>query len=267
MITLFTHFRDEAFLLTPFLEHHKGLFDHGVMIDNGSQDSSVEIIRRICPSWEVVQSYAQYDQPEAYIDEIQEYEAKHQGWKMALNVTEFLLHNDLRGYVADFESKYPDMVGVRCNGVNMVDTPEQFNDYDGHQPLLKQRHHGYFESDLILRRSRELPAYLYNKQQFLLHGVDGRGRLLHKAEHGQYGQGRHHTKLTNVWPRPLGPCPDSNLFCCWFGYSPMKMVQHRKNRHFNTPERAEQIWRIECGGSYDLLRQPFYKEMYQKLYG
>jgi hypothetical protein len=117
--TLFTHFRDEAFLLRPFLEHHKKLFDHGVMIDNGSTDSSVKVIQEICPDWEIVQSHAQYDQPEAYIDEIQEYESKHIGWKMALNVTEFVFHDNLKRFIVQFENDHPDMVGIRCNGVNM----------------------------------------------------------------------------------------------------------------------------------------------------
>lgn len=265
-VTLFTHFRNEAFLLRPFLEHHKGMFDHGVMIDNGSTDTSVDVIREICPDWEIVQSHAEYNQPSAYIDEIQEHEAKHSGWKIALNVTEFLLHDNLRQYIVIFENNYPDYIGVRCNGVNMVDSPEEVGSYDGGQPLLKQKHFGYFEGDLVLRRARELPAYLSNKQKFILHGVDGRGRLLHKSKHGNYGQGRHHTKLSNVWPRPLGPCPDSDLICCWFGYSPMKCVQYRKNRHFNTPERAEQIWRIEFGGSYDLLKNDLYRQMYERLY-
>lgn len=266
MITLLTHFRNESFLLKPFLEHHKGLFDHGIMIDNGSDDDSVGVIREICSEWEIVQSHAQYDQPEAYIDEVQEHESRCSGWKIALNVTEFLLHNDLRSYLTEFENKHPDQIGIRCNGVNMVDSPEESNSYDGRQPLLKQKHFGYFESDLTSKRGRDLPAYMYQKQQFLLHGVDGRGRFLHRAEHGQYGQGRHHTKLQNVWPRPLGPCPDSDLICCWFGYAPMKCVRHRKNRHFNTPERAEQIWRVECGMSYDLLRNDLYRRRYDQLF-
>ena len=52
--TVVTHFFNEEYLLPWWLEHHKKYFDHGVMIDYNSTDSSVEIIKKICPTWTIV---------------------------------------------------------------------------------------------------------------------------------------------------------------------------------------------------------------------
>ena len=54
--TLISHFYNEEYMLPWFLNHHKQIFDHGVMIDYHSTDRSREIIKEICPTWEVVTS-------------------------------------------------------------------------------------------------------------------------------------------------------------------------------------------------------------------
>jgi hypothetical protein len=43
-ITLFAHVRNEQELIPYWLQHHKPMFDHGVIIDYGSNDETVAII-------------------------------------------------------------------------------------------------------------------------------------------------------------------------------------------------------------------------------
>lgn len=54
--TIFTHFYNEEFLLPLWLTHHKKYFHYGVLIDYGSTDRSVEIIKDICPHWTIIKS-------------------------------------------------------------------------------------------------------------------------------------------------------------------------------------------------------------------
>lgn len=91
MRTVITHFYNEEYLLPWWLEHHKKLFDHGILIDYASTDRSVEICKKICPDWTVVPSmnkeFGAYDCDR----EVEYYERQIKGWRIALTVTEFLL--------------------------------------------------------------------------------------------------------------------------------------------------------------------------------
>ena len=49
-----SHFFNEAYLLPWWLEHHRQIFDHGVLIDWSSTDGSADICRQLAPGWEVV---------------------------------------------------------------------------------------------------------------------------------------------------------------------------------------------------------------------
>jgi hypothetical protein len=53
MLTIISHFYNEEYLLPWWLEHHKKIAPFGVMIDYHSTDRSVEIIKSICPHWEI----------------------------------------------------------------------------------------------------------------------------------------------------------------------------------------------------------------------
>lgn len=51
---LFAHIKNEEDLLPQWLNHHKNMFDHGVIIDYGSTDNSINIIKEICPTWSII---------------------------------------------------------------------------------------------------------------------------------------------------------------------------------------------------------------------
>lgn len=60
------------------------------MIDYQSTDKSVEIIKEICPNWKIVKS-RNTDFGAMNVDlEVEHYENQLEGWRMCLNVTEFL---------------------------------------------------------------------------------------------------------------------------------------------------------------------------------
>ena len=90
---IFSHFYNEEYLLPWWLNHHKKYFDHGVMINYASTDNSIDIIKRICPTWDIVDSrnlhFTAYD-----VDREVEYYMNfydNSVWKIALNTTEFLI--------------------------------------------------------------------------------------------------------------------------------------------------------------------------------
>lgn len=91
MKTIITHFYNEEYLLPWWLNHHKNLFDHGVLIDYGSTDRSVEIIKEICPTWEIVKSRNDVFDAELCDREVEDIEKNIEGWRIALTITEFLL--------------------------------------------------------------------------------------------------------------------------------------------------------------------------------
>lgn len=53
MTTLISHFYNEQYLLPWWLMHHVPLFNHGILINRGSSDQYVEIIRKMAPHWEI----------------------------------------------------------------------------------------------------------------------------------------------------------------------------------------------------------------------
>ncbi len=74
--------------------HHTKLFDHGILINKGSTDRSVEICKKFAPHWEVRDSVNPEFDAYATDHEVMRIEQEVQGWKMILNTTEFLCVQD-----------------------------------------------------------------------------------------------------------------------------------------------------------------------------
>ncbi len=180
MRTVICHFFNEAYLLPWWLKHHLALFDHGIMIDHGSTDASSSIIREMAPHWRVVHSrLTQFD---AYLTdfEVMEYERQLPGWKMVLNVTEFVM-STVSLDIIENELTRMGRMGCAASGMFMVD----------HQPeilptismsLAVQKHWGLDDNAELqpqLRTALGLPPIPY------------RNRFFHRAEVGMYHPGRH----------------------------------------------------------------------------
>lgn len=91
--TIISHFYNEEYLLPMWLRHHKQFFDEGIMIDYNSTDRSCEIIKEICPNWKIVKTKNEWFSAEDIDREVMEYENNIDGWRIALNTTEFILGN------------------------------------------------------------------------------------------------------------------------------------------------------------------------------
>jgi len=46
--------QNDEYLLSFWLDHHKNIFKHGIIIDYSSTDSSLQIIKNLCPTWEII---------------------------------------------------------------------------------------------------------------------------------------------------------------------------------------------------------------------
>ena len=92
--TVISHIFNEEYYLPAWLTYHKTIFDHGIIIDYHSTDGSLDIVREICPNWTIVQSVNQYFNSELCDKEVQKYENTIQGFKVALNTTEWLIIED-----------------------------------------------------------------------------------------------------------------------------------------------------------------------------
>ena len=99
--TVICHVFNEEYMLPFWLEHHRRIFDHGIIIDYHSTDATVAIVQRICPEWTVRTSRnARFDAAETD-REVMDVEAELPAGsiKVALNVTEFVfLEGDIRRF-------------------------------------------------------------------------------------------------------------------------------------------------------------------------
>jgi len=91
--TVLCHFYNEEWILPFWLQHHRDIFDHGIMIDYQSTDRSQEIIRKYCPHWQIVTSRNSNFEAQQIDAEVVEYESGLTGWRVCLNATEFMIGN------------------------------------------------------------------------------------------------------------------------------------------------------------------------------
>jgi hypothetical protein len=80
-------------MLPWWLTHHRQYFNHGIMIDYHSTDNSVNIIKTLCPSWDIITSQNKIFNPIPVDEEVSLIEQNLSGWRVCLNVPEFLVGN------------------------------------------------------------------------------------------------------------------------------------------------------------------------------
>ena len=149
--TVIAHIYNEEYILPWWLEHHKKIFDHGIIIDYASTDKSLEIIKEICPTWEVVQSKNAEFNARLVDVEVLEYERKIEGWRICLNVTEFL--------VGDYSKFLVDTIRSTQHLIPTI-TFWDWNpdgELDKTKPLWEQKKQGiHYKTDFMARRARSL---------------------------------------------------------------------------------------------------------------
>jgi Glycosyl transferase family 2 len=93
--TVIIHIFNEAYLLPFWLEHHRKLFDHGIVIDYHSTDNSLDLVRSMCPTWQIRTTCNENFEARAIDKEIiEDIEPHITGYKMVLNVTEFIIASE-----------------------------------------------------------------------------------------------------------------------------------------------------------------------------
>jgi hypothetical protein len=149
--TVLCHFYNEEYLLPFWLKHHHSIFTHGIMIDYHSTDKSVEIIKELCPTWEIRTTKNEMFDAHLVDKEVMEIEDTLFGFKIALNVTEFIivkkefnLINDLicigmKSYAALSDLKTPQNEIEFINNIQRVSyTPDR-----GHRVIHSYQNGNY----------------------------------------------------------------------------------------------------------------------------
>jgi hypothetical protein len=233
MNTVITHFYNEEYLLPWWINHHKKLFDHGIMINHHSTDRSVEICKELCPShWKIVDSINNDFNANACDNEVKEYEKTVDGFKLTLTVTEFLLSpmslNEINEKIFVDDVQY-----LKTFGVCMVDIfPHICPSYE--KSLIEQKHHGIIENNIF----QELVGRYYHNQSF-----------------GDYGPGRHN--LNNYYTT----ITSNEIFVLKYKFSPWNesMIQRMEQIGSKVPQSdLSKGW----GRFHTLSRQDFINDYY-----
>jgi hypothetical protein len=141
---------NEEFLLPWWLEHHKHVFDHGIIVDYHSTDRTREIIKDICPTWEVRPSRNAHFNGNDVDAEIMDIEKTLDGWRMAMNITEFLYGNTDRLTDTTEPTQY---LITNYVFVDMEDPGKQVSELTYDRPLHEQRYWGFHDHDSNIERS------------------------------------------------------------------------------------------------------------------
>ena len=156
---LISSFYNEEYMLPWWCEHHKKMFDHAILFNYFSTDKSVEIIKSICPHWEIRDTANKDWHFSGNDKEFMRTERELDGYKIVLTTTEFLVGN------------YPDLLkeksyfGVPLKRVIDIE-PSKKPTYD--IPLVSQKNIFYKVSKDKYKR-----------------------RFLHNYPDGNYHVGRH----------------------------------------------------------------------------
>ncbi|MBA4172492.1 MAG: hypothetical protein C0511_07535 [Hyphomicrobium sp.] len=199
---VFSHFFNEAYLLPWWLEHHREIFEHGVLIDYASTDESVAICRELVPSWEIIRSENHNFAAVMADFEVMKHEQRFSDcWKIALNTTEFLIASNLAQ--AEQLILANNLTGMRLPGAIMID-PDPTAEPDYKRPLVTQKASGVFES-----------AFDFNAMRIPGLSFPTRNRLYHRYAIGAYTPGRHGTHLPGI----VDGTPDFGAVW-WYAFSP-----------------------------------------------
>lgn len=202
MKTIISHFYNEEYLLPWWLNHHKKCFDHGILINYFSDDNSINLIKEICPTWDVINTRNESFDANLVDKEVSDIEKTLDGWRIVLNTTEFLIGNfsKLEGVVSNTDFFVPPFI--------MIDSKDtEFIPPDPNQDLIRQRTHGvsykineYFN----FKKARKLSNFF-----------------------SDYPMGRHFSHYNT-----------EDFAILWYGFSPMndELIKRKIQIQKNIPE-------------------------------
>lgn len=147
--TVLCHIYNEEYMLPWFLNHHKQIFDHGIIIDYHSTDRSAAIVNEICPTWEVITSRNPNFQADTIDYEVMDIEKNIEGWRICLNATELMIGDyALLDDTPNKQLLLPSVFFVDCDRDNVVSQD---------LPLYNQKTDGFgFVDHFRERRARSI---------------------------------------------------------------------------------------------------------------
>jgi hypothetical protein len=254
-----THIFNEALLLPWWVLHHRGVFDSMLVINYGSTDNSMEIVREMAPGWTIVDSeLLEFDASKLDAQVMAVERTLPTGpdeFKLVLNTTEFMWDSNFRKNLELDHYCYPETqaFGLKSfclvDGENELDFPVYYE-----EPLWLNHTHGKLDS--------AFPG-----------AVPRHSRFVHNGNDGRYGLGRHHTEL------PHRDMEGSYLLHATFAPWPQaverklqiqtKMSQHDKTngfgiQHQQTPESLDVTYRNWLDHSYSLFENEDYRRIYDE---
>lgn len=141
--TVLSHIYNEEYMLPFWLEHHRKIFDHGILVDYDSTDRTIDIIKQYTPDWTILKSrnkqFLAWD-TDAEIMELEKNIPIDQ-YKMCLQTTEFLLINDNKELNDIFKENV-----YRIQKCRIFDEDEN-NDPNTLNELLSGIRYGYLADD------------------------------------------------------------------------------------------------------------------------
>ncbi|MBT5302219.1 MAG: glycosyltransferase family 2 protein, partial [Tateyamaria sp.] len=211
------HFYNEAKMLKWWIPHHTELFDEGILINHSSTDGSVDICRSIAPHWRVIDTeLTDFNAIENDL-EVMKHEATVDGWKMVLNVTEFLVCKPNRLDLILKDMKSNNISCLQTRGVIMVDSKPDVLASEK-KSLVQQKCQGYIEDKHPyhggkLALLRDLYYHLEIASGKRRSRLGYRNRIIHSHLTGDYGVGRHGTNHN------IGSISEP-VYTFWYGFSP-----------------------------------------------
>jgi hypothetical protein len=190
--TIISHVYNEEYLLPFWLNHHRNMFDHGIIINYRSTDNSVSIIKEICPSWEIITTRNSCFRARDVDNEVMDIENNIDGIKIVLNTTEFLFSSKPISY---FFSNNLISYGI------ISYSPYSINEYC---PLnIQDIYNNLLNSDIKYHHDR--------------HGT----REIHNFKNGKYHIGRHGTYNPSI--------NTDDMHIIWLGFFPFnQQIMNRK---------------------------------------
>ena len=202
--TIISAIRNEEYLLPWWLEHHKKMFDHGIIVNCECTDNSINLVKEICPTWDIIDSKYNYFAADENDIEVHSIEESIVGWRIFLNTTEFLV-GDLSCLEEDnFQESYVDMntsgapVTTGCGIPTMVMVDNEPDNMPlHHKSLFEQKFYGihYNEGAFPVRQSR----------------------IIHNQIGYKYGLGRHYRGYNT-----------NKLLILWYGWSPYNEITKKR---------------------------------------